>query len=90
MPGPIPGGATNVSGQSGDFDGDGMLDDFISYQLGGAWFLWAHLSDGDYRLVTPIDIPWSFAHWTGTVPDPVIVEGSRYLGDPREVVSRWR
>lgn len=85
--GPIPGGATDVTLSAGDFDGDGIPDDFASYELGGTWYLWAELSNGNYRLVTPVDMPWSFAHWDGTPPDPVTVLTPHTLGDPRQVVS---
>jgi len=84
--GPMPAGAAQISSRAGDYDGDGLPDDFFAYRLGGDWFMWSHLSDGDYRLVTEINLPWSFAHWTGSPIGPLTVQGSRTLGDPRQAV----
>ncbi|MCB2222758.1 MAG: hypothetical protein KQH83_01185 [Actinobacteria bacterium] len=85
--GPIPGGATDVSTMAGDYDGDGSADEFSAYRLAGSWFLWAHLSDGDYRLVSPLDAAWSGTYWDGTTPTNVAVLDASLLGDPREVAT---
>lgn len=85
--GPIPGGAVDLSEYDADYDGDGSPDTFAAYRLGTAWFLWADLSDGDYRLVTEIGLPWSFEHWDGTTPDSLRVLAAHALGDPRQVAT---
>jgi len=85
--GAIPTGATDISSQQGDYDGDGGLDDFSAYRDGGSWYVYARLSNGDYRLKTELDAAWSAANWDGTLPSPVIVQGPRTLGDSRQVVS---
>lgn len=51
----VPGGASDATSVPGDFDGDGSVDDLISYLDGGTWHLQVDLAagGGDDLEVTP-------------------------------------
>ena len=81
--GGIPGSATEITTISGDFDGDGMLDDFTAYLDGGIYYLHVRLGPG-YNANLALDAAWDAAHF-GLGANWVRMNAAKTLGDPRQI-----